>query len=49
MDPSQSGSLMKPPVSLEQDSLRCDTGVLIDSATTLSFASQVSLNQNGLV
>jgi len=49
MDPSQSEFLMKLPISLEQDSLRCDTYVLIDLAVTLSFASQISLNQNGLV
>jgi hypothetical protein len=49
MDPSQSDSLMKSPISLDQDSLRCDTFVLIDSVTTLSFLSQISLNQNGLV
>ncbi len=49
MDPSQSDSLMESPISLEQDSLRWDTFVLIDSATTLSFLSQIYLNQNGLV
>jgi hypothetical protein len=49
MDTSQSDSLMKPLDSLEQDSLRCDTCVLIDSTTTLSFASGLSLNLNGLV
>jgi hypothetical protein len=49
MDPSQSDSLMKSLISLEQDSLRCDTFVLIDSATTLSILSQISLNQNRLV
>jgi len=49
MDPSQSDSLMRSPVSLEHDSSRCDTCVLIDSAATLSFASQLSLNHNGFV
>ena len=49
MDPSQSDSLMKPPISWEHDSLRCNICVLIDSATTLRFASYLSLNQNGLV
>ncbi len=49
MDPRQSDSLMKPPVSLEQYPLRRDTCVLIDSATTLGFASPLSLNQNSLV
>jgi len=49
MDPSQSDSPMKSPVSLEQDSFRCDSFVLIDSATTLSVASHLSLNHNGLV
>ena len=36
---------MKPPVSLKQDLLRCDTCVLIDSATTLCFASCLSLTK----
>jgi hypothetical protein len=49
MDPSQSETLMKSLISIEQDSLRCDTFVLIDSAATLSLLSQISLNQNGLV
>ena len=44
MDSSQPDYRMKPPISLEQDSLRCDTCVLTDSTTTLSF-----VNQNGLV
>ena len=37
MDPSQPDYLMKSPISLEQDALRYDTVVLIDSATTLNF------------
>jgi len=49
MDPSQSEPLMKSSISIEQDSLRCDTFVLIDSAATISFFSQISLNKNGLV
>jgi len=49
MDPSQSESLMKLPISIEQDSLRCESGVLIDSATTLRFFSRKSLNRNSLV
>ena len=49
MDPSLSNSLMKSPISLKQDSLRWNTFVLIDSATTLSFFSQIPLNQKGLV
>jgi hypothetical protein len=49
MDPIQSGSLLKSPISLEQDSLRCDTFVLIDSVATLSVLSQMSFNQNSLV
>ena len=40
---------MKPRISRKQDSLRWDTCVLIDSATTICFASHLSLNQNGLV
>ena len=49
MDPSQSDSLMKLPVSLEQDSLLYDTCVIIDSTATVSFVSHISLNQIGLV
>ena len=49
MDLSQSLSLVKLPISLERDSLRCDTCVLINSVVALSFVSQISLNQNGLV
>ncbi len=49
MDLSQSNFLMKPPVSLEQNLLRCDTYVPIVSAATLNFVSHLSLNQNGLV
>jgi hypothetical protein len=39
---------MKPHVSLEQDSLRRETCVLIDSTTTLGFASHLFFNQNCL-
>ncbi len=49
MNPSKPDSLMKPPISWEQDSLRYDTCVLINSTTTQCFASHLSLNQNGLV
>ena len=49
MDPSQSELLTKLPISIEQDSLRCDTCVIIDSSATLSFASQKSLRRIGLV
>ena len=49
MDPSQSDSLMKPTIPLEQGSLRCATCVLIDSTTTQCFASPLSLSKNGLV
>jgi hypothetical protein len=49
MDPIQSDSRIKPLSSLDQDSLRCGLFVLIDSVVTLSFLSQTSLNQNGLV
>jgi hypothetical protein len=40
---------MKLPISIEHDSLRCETSVLIDLAATLSFASQKSLSRNSLV
>jgi len=36
MDPRQSDALIKSPISLEQELLRCETLVLIDSATTQS-------------
>jgi hypothetical protein len=49
MDSNQSEPLMKSSFYIERDSLRCDALVLIDSATTLCFWSQISLNQNGLV
>jgi hypothetical protein len=49
MDNSQSDPLMKSSTSIEHNSLRCDTFVLIDSAATLSFWSQISLIQNGFV
>jgi hypothetical protein len=51
MDPSQSEPLiMKSLIYIEQDLLRCDPAfVLIDSATTLTFSSQISLNRYGFV
>jgi hypothetical protein len=49
IDPSQSKPLLKLPNSIEQESLRCDTSVLIDLAAYLGFESQQSLNQNSLV
>jgi hypothetical protein len=49
MDLGQSEPLMKLPISLEQDSLRYDSSVLIDSIAPLCCASQKSLNRNGLV
>jgi hypothetical protein len=49
MDPSQSKSVMKLHVSLEQDSLQYGTCVLNDSVATLCFESKKSLNRNSLV
>ena len=49
MDPSQSELLLKLPIFIEHDSLRCDTCVLMYSAATLNFVSQKYLNRNGLV
>ena len=49
MDPRQSDSLMKKLISLEQDLLRWDTCVLIDSSTTQCVESNLSLNHNGLL
>ncbi len=40
MDPNEPEPLMKFPISTEYGSLRYDTNVLIDSATTLNFVSQ---------
>jgi hypothetical protein len=40
MDPNEPEPLMKLPISIEYDSVRYDTSVLIVSATTLNFASQ---------
>jgi hypothetical protein len=40
---------MKLPISIEYDSLRYDTNMLIDSAATLNFVSQEFCIQNGLV
>jgi hypothetical protein len=39
MDPNQPEPLMKLPISIEHDSLQFHTNVLIDSATTLNFAT----------
>ncbi len=49
MDPSQSQLLIKLPISIEHNSLRYDTSVLIGSAATLIFSSPKVLNRNGLV
>ena len=49
MDPNEPEPLMKLPISIEYDSLRYDTSVLIDSAATLNFVSQEFLIGNGLV
>ena len=49
MDPNEPQPLMKLQFSIEYDSLRYDTNVLIDSATTLNFVSQEFLIRNGLV
>ena len=40
MDSNELEPLMKLPISLDYDSLRDDTSVLIDSTTTLNFVSQ---------
>ena len=40
MDPNQPESLMKLPISIEQNSMQNHTTVLIDSATTLNSVSQ---------
>ena len=48
MDPNEPEPLMKLPISIEYDSLRYDTSVLIDSAATLNFVSQEFLIRKGL-
>ncbi len=49
MDPNEPEPLMRLPISVEYGSLRYDTSVLIDSASTLNFASQEFLTRNGVV
>jgi len=49
MDPNEPEPLMKLPIFIEYDSLRYDTSVLIDSATTLNFVSKEFLIRNGFV
>jgi len=49
MDPNEPEPFMKLPISIEYDSLRYDTSVLIDSAATLNFVSQELFIRNGLV
>ncbi len=48
MDPNQPSPLMKLPISIEHDSIQFHTTVLVDSATTLNFASQDFLTRNNL-
>ena len=43
MDPNQPKHLIKLPISIEQDSIQYHTSVLIDSASTLNFASHAFL------
>ena len=49
MDPNEPEPLMKFLISIEYGSLRYDTGVLIDLAATLNFASREFLTRNGLM
>ena len=49
MDPNQREPFMKLPISIEQDSMQYHTSVLIDSTTTLNFASQDFLTLNNLL
>ena len=49
MDPNQPEPLMKLPISIEQDSLQFQTNVLIDSTTSLNFASRDFLTRNNLL
>jgi hypothetical protein len=49
MDPNQPEPLMKLPISIEQDSLQFHTNVLMDSASSLNFASQDFLTRNNFL
>jgi hypothetical protein len=49
IDPNQSKPLIQLLISIEQDSLRYDTGVSIDLTTPLILVSQKSPNRNDLV
>ena len=49
MDSNPSEPLMELPISIEQDSLRYDTSVLINSYTILNFVGRYFLNRNDLV
>ena len=49
MDPNEPEPLNKLPISIECDSLRYDTSVLIDLAATLNFASREFSVRNGLM
>ena len=49
MHPSQSGALMRLPISVEQDLLRCGRSIIFGSIATLGFVSRKSLNRNALV
>ena len=46
---NQPEPLMKLPISVEQDSMQFHTSVLIDSTTTLNFASQDFLTRNNFL
>jgi hypothetical protein len=49
MDPTQPEPVMKIPISIEHDYMQYHTSVLIDSTTTLNFASQNFLTRNDLL
>jgi len=49
MDPNQPDPFKKLPISIEQNSLKFHTSVLIYSATTLNFASEDFLTRNNLL
>jgi hypothetical protein len=49
MDPNQPEPLMKLPISIERDSMQYHTSVLVDSATTLNYASQDLLTRNNIL
>ncbi len=49
MDPNQPKPLMKLPISIRQDSSLYRTSVLIDSAESLNFVSQVFLTRNNIL